>query len=95
MKARNFLMVVSALSIAGCSQNEVTEMRQDTNPVLGFNVYTGVPTRGYGRFDYNNAKVRVTPRISADSALWAIIPAAKHGIPPKEMWHPLSCITKR
>ena len=46
MKARNFLMVVSALSIAGCSQNEVTEMRQDTNPVLGFNVYTGVPTRG-------------------------------------------------
>lgn len=39
-------MVVSALSIAGCSQNEVTEMRQDTNPVLGFNVYTGVPTRG-------------------------------------------------
>lgn len=56
MKARNFLMVVSALSIAGCSQNEVTEMRQDTNPVLGFNVYTGVPTRGTDVFDYNNAR---------------------------------------
>ena len=93
MKARNFLMVVSALSIAGCSQNEVTEMRQDTNPVLGFNVYTGVPTRGT---DVSTTTMqRVTPRISADSALWAIIPAAKHGIPPKEMWHPLSCITKR
>lgn len=39
-------MAMTALAIAGCSQNEITEVRQDANSAVGFSVYTGVPTRG-------------------------------------------------
>lgn len=46
MKTSNILTAMAALAIAGCSQNEITETRQDTNPAVGFSVYTGVPTRG-------------------------------------------------
>ena len=39
-------MAISALAIAGCSQNEITENGQDTHPAIGFDVYTGVTTKG-------------------------------------------------
>lgn len=39
-------MVTAALLVAGCSQNEVTEISPDAHPVIGFDVYTGVQTRG-------------------------------------------------
>lgn len=37
---------LAALLLAGCSQNEVTEVSPDAHPQVGFSVYTGVPTRG-------------------------------------------------
>lgn len=37
---------LAALLMAGCSQNEVTEVSPDAHPQVGFSVYTGVPTRG-------------------------------------------------
>lgn len=40
------MMVMAALAMAGCSQNEVTEVNPDAHPVIGFDVYTGVQTRG-------------------------------------------------
>lgn len=46
MKTKSLLMAMIALAIAGCSQNEITEIRQDTNSAIGFSVYTGVSTRG-------------------------------------------------
>ena len=48
-------MTMTALAIAGCSQNEITEIRQDTNSAVGFSVYTGVPTRGK---DVSNATMQ-------------------------------------
>ena len=47
MKTINAMMLsLAALTIAGCSQNEVTEISPDAHPQVGFGVYTGVPTRG-------------------------------------------------
>lgn len=46
MRTRNLLMVAAALAMAGCSQNEVTEMSPDTNRAMTFDVYAGVQTRG-------------------------------------------------
>lgn len=40
------MMAMAALAMAGCSQNEVTDVNPDTHPAVGFDVYTGVPTRG-------------------------------------------------
>lgn len=37
---------LAVLLLAGCSQNEVTEVSPDAHPQVGFSVYTGVPTRG-------------------------------------------------
>lgn len=39
-------MVMVALAMAGCSQNEVTDVNTDSHPAIGFDAYTGVPTRG-------------------------------------------------
>ena len=39
MRTRNLLTVAAALLLAGCSQNEITEMSPDANPAVGFNVY--------------------------------------------------------
>lgn len=36
---------VTAL-VAGCSQNEITDLSPEANPAVGFGVYTGVQTRG-------------------------------------------------
>lgn len=46
MRAKNLMTVMAALAMAGCSQNEVTDMNPDAHPVIGFDVYTGVQTRG-------------------------------------------------
>lgn len=39
-------MAMAALTIAGCSQNEVTEINPDADRTIGLDVYTGVQTRG-------------------------------------------------
>lgn len=39
-------MMAATLLVAGCSQNEITDMSPDANPAIGFNVYTGVQTKG-------------------------------------------------
>lgn len=46
MRTKNLMMVLTALAMAGCSQNEVTDMNPDAHRAIGFDVYTGVQTRG-------------------------------------------------
>lgn len=46
MRTRNLMMAMAALAIAGCSQNEVTDVNPDIHPAVGFDVYTGVQTKG-------------------------------------------------
>ncbi len=46
MKTKSLFMAVAALTIAGCSQNEVMEMNPDTHRAIGLDVYTGVHTKG-------------------------------------------------
>ena len=46
MEVKSLLMVMATLTIAGCSQNEMTEMNPDTNRTIGLDVYTEVQTRG-------------------------------------------------
>lgn len=46
MRTRNLMMAMAALAIAGCSQNEVTDVNPDIHPAIGFDVYTGVQTKG-------------------------------------------------
>ena len=46
MRIRNLLTVAATLLLAGCSQNEITEMSLDANPAVGFSVYSGVQTKG-------------------------------------------------
>ena len=45
MEVKSLLMVMATLTIAGCSQNEMTEMNPDTNRTIGLDVYTEVQTR--------------------------------------------------
>ena len=42
MEVKSLLMVMATLTIAGCSQNEMTEMNPDTNRTIGLDVYTEV-----------------------------------------------------
>lgn len=47
MKTINLMMTsLAALLMAGCSQNEVTDVSPDAHPKVGFSVYTGNSTRG-------------------------------------------------
>lgn len=47
MKTKHVWLAMAALAIAGCSQNEITEVSpQNTHPAIGFDVYTGVQTKG-------------------------------------------------
>lgn len=46
MRTKNLMTAIAALAMASCSQNEVTDVNPDTHPAVGFDVYTGVPTRG-------------------------------------------------
>lgn len=45
-KISTIMATLAALLIAGCSQNEVTEVSPDAHPAVGFGVYTGANTRG-------------------------------------------------
>lgn len=55
MKTRHLLLAMATLTTAGCSQNDITEMNPDANTAIGFEVYTGVQTRGLVT-DYNAIK---------------------------------------
>ena len=46
MGTKSLLMAMAALTIAGCSQNEVTEINPDADRTIGLDVYTEVQTRG-------------------------------------------------
>lgn len=59
MKTINVMMAsLAALLIAGCSQNEVTEVSPDAHPQMNFGVYTGTPTRGV---DTDNTSIKENP----------------------------------
>ena len=46
MRTKNLMMAMAALAMAGCSQNEVADVNPDAHPMIGFDVYTGVQTKG-------------------------------------------------
>lgn len=46
MKTKHWFMAIATLAIAGCSQNEIMEKKADADKSIGFNVYTGVQTKG-------------------------------------------------
>ena len=46
MKTKHVWFALSALAIAGCSQNEITEISPEANPEVGFSVFTGTQTKG-------------------------------------------------
>jgi hypothetical protein len=59
MKTINVMMAsLAALLMAGCSQNEVTEVSPDAHPQMTFGVYTGTPTRGV---DMDNISIKDDP----------------------------------
>ena len=62
MKTINVMTVsLAALLIAGCSQNEVTEVNPDAHPQMAFGVYTGTSTRG---IDTDNNSIKEDPEAS-------------------------------
>lgn len=59
MKTIHVMMAsLAALLMAGCSQNEVTEVSPDAHPQMKFGVYTGTPTRGV---DTDNTSMKDDP----------------------------------
>ena len=46
MNTKHWFMAIATLAIAGCSQNEIMEKKADADKSIGFNVYTGVQTKG-------------------------------------------------
>lgn len=46
MKNYHLLAAVALIAMAGCSQNEITDVSPDANPVVGFDIYTGGQTKG-------------------------------------------------
>lgn len=46
MRTKQWFAAMTILVMAGCSQNEITEMSPDANTAIGFGVYTGVQTKG-------------------------------------------------
>lgn len=51
MEVKSLLMVMATLTIAGCSQNEMTEMNPDTNRTIGLDVYTEVQDQRNGNYN--------------------------------------------
>ena len=77
---------MAALTIAGCSQNEVTEINPDADRTIGLDVYTGVQTRG---------TETTTSTLKEADAGFGILPikqARKDGIVRKRVQHPILCI---
>lgn len=59
MKTLNAMVVsLTALLMAGCSQNEVTEVNPDTHSPMTFGVYTATSTRGV---DTDNSSIKNDP----------------------------------
>lgn len=59
MKTINVMMAsLATLLMAGCSQNEVTEISPDARPQMTFGVYTGSATRGV---DMDNTSIKDDP----------------------------------
>lgn len=84
MRTKHLLMAIATLLVAGCSQNEITEVRTVGNPAVGFDVYTGVATRGT---DVSTTTMQGTcdeRPIMAVSALWDITQGVKIGMRLKE-----------
>lgn len=46
MKTKDLVMAMAVLTMTGCSQIEVTDVNPDIHPAIGFDVYTGVQTKG-------------------------------------------------
>lgn len=46
MKTYHLLATAAVMLLAGCSQNEITEISPDANPVVAFDMYTGAQTKG-------------------------------------------------
>ena len=46
MKTYHFLTTAALIVMAGCSQNEITDISPDANPAVGFDIYTGAQTKG-------------------------------------------------
>lgn len=86
MGTKSLLMAMAALTIAGCSQNEVTEINPDADRTIGLDVYTGVQTRG---------TETTTSTLKEADAGFGILPikqARKDGIVRKRVQHPILCI---
>ena len=49
-------MAIATLLVAGCSQNEITEVRTGGNPAVGLGWVHGVATRGNRCFYHNHAR---------------------------------------
>ena len=82
MGTKSLLMAMAALTIAGCSQNEVTEINPDADRTIGLDVYTGVQTRG---------TETTTSTLKEADAGFGILPikqARKDGIVRKRVQHP-------
>ena len=65
--------LLTVLLLAGCSQNEVTDVNPDSHPAVGFGVYTGLATRGV---DMTTESMKDSPRMQRNtvaSALWDIL----------------------
>ena len=45
MKIKHFILIAALPAMAGCSQNEITDLSPEANPAIGFSVYTGTQTR--------------------------------------------------
>lgn len=67
MKTKNLLLAMTALTaltLSGCSENEVTDINPDAKPAMTFDVYTGVQTKG---------KETTTEAIQAESAGFGVL----------------------
>lgn len=83
MRTKHLLMAIATLLVAGCSQNEITEVRTVGNPAVGFDVYTGWRPEAQ-MFLPQLCKEHVTRPIMAVSALWDITQGVKIGMRLKE-----------
>ncbi len=46
MRAKEVCMAITALAIAGCSQNEIRDLNPEVYSPVGFSIYTGAQTKG-------------------------------------------------
>lgn len=64
MKTKDLVMAMAVLAMTGCSQIEVTDVNPDIHPEIGFDVYTGVQTKG---------KETTTDALKVDNAGFGIL----------------------